>query len=395
MKTMIRFLSLAALALAFTLPAYAQDTAAAPAAQNPCEEQARTDMYTDYYNSKKGDAAAQKHAYEVGTQYLQKYSACNDKYNESVKKYVDAYKKAQRDFEFTKAISEKRWVDATALGKDILADNPADVKTTTLTAWAAYNAAIPPVNNTALSGDAITQAQRAIQLFEAGKTADNYVLFTSKDDAQSYMNYILGALNLKSNPAEASKYLVKLAQANGAAKQEPSTYAYLAFAYEKEYAKLYDEYKAKYPVESPESKVALANINLVVDRIADAYARAVALGNKDPRKAEWMKTLTELYKSRHGDSEAGLNEMIASSTTKPLLITTPVTEPPVETPATTNGGDGATGTKPPMTTMPATTASPTMAQPMTTQPKPAQPTTSATPKPMPMTKKPPVKRQHG
>lgn len=394
MKTMIRLLSLAALATVCTLPAFAQATPAAPAAQNICEEQARTDLYTDYYNSKKGDPAAQKHAYEVGTQYLQKYSACNDKYNDSVKKYVDAYRLAQRDFEFTKTISEKRWVEAAGLGKEILADRPDDVKVTVLTAWAAYTASIPPMNNTALSGDAITQAQRAIQLFEAGKTADSYVLFTNKDDAQSYMNYILGALNLKSNPAEASKYLVKLAQANGAAKQEPSTYAYLAFTYEKEYANLYDEYKAKYPVESAESKVALANINLVVDRIVDAYARAVALGSKDPRKAEWMNKLTELYKSRHSDSVDGLNEMIASITTKPLLITTPVTEPPAETPAGTPNGDGTMGTKPPDTTMtttaPATTAQPKPAQPMpAAQPKPAQPAPTATPKP-----KPPVMRHH-
>ena len=58
MKTISRLISLALVAAAFALPALAQDPAAAPAAQNVCEEQARTDMYTDYYNSKnKKDAA--------------------------------------------------------------------------------------------------------------------------------------------------------------------------------------------------------------------------------------------------------------------------------------------------------------------------------------------------
>ncbi len=393
MKTMIRLLSLVALAGAFALPAFAQDPAASPAAspaaaQNQCEEQARTDMYTEYYNSKK-DPAKQPHAYEVGQQYLAKYgTACPDKYTESVKKFVDAFGKAKVDFDFSKAIGEKRWADAVTLGKQMLATNPDDVKTAVATAWAAYNGSLPPAggaappaNAAALSSDALNLAQRANQLFDSGKTADNYLIFTSKDDAQSYMNYILGALNLKANPAEASKHLVKLAQANGAAKQEPTTYAYLAFAYEKEYATMVDEYKAKYPVETPESQVALANINLVVDRIIDAYARAVAYAKNDPRKAEWMKTLTELYKSRHENSETGLNEMVASITTKPLLITTPVTAPPAPaTPAPSpTTGDGTNGTKPPAATTTTTTT--------TTSAKPA-----ATPTPTPG-KKPPVRQQ--
>ena len=396
MKTMIRLLSLVALAAAFALPALAQDPAATttPAATpNTCEEQARTDLYTQYYENKnkkdaKGvpDVAAQKQAFDIGQQFLAKYEAtCKDKYTDSVKKYVTAYQKADRDFRLSKSWENKQYAETVAVSKEILADNPDDVKTAVIGAWAAYTGSVPPSNNTALTADALTLTQRALQLLEAGKTADTFLIFTNKDDALSWMNYAVAALNLKNNPTEATKYLVKVAQANGTAKQEPTTYSYLAFAYEKEYAKLFDEYKAKYPVETPESQVALANINLVVDRIIDAYARAVAFSKgNDPRRAEWMKTLTELYKSRHADSPAGLDEMLASITTKPLLLTTPVTTPPVtaapaEGAAPTNG-DGTA--KPPAsttTTTPASTGTP---------PKPAaQPTPTPTPN-----KKPPVRQ---
>ena len=97
MKTIMRLLSLVALTAAFALPTLAQNPAASPAAaQNPCESQEHTDMYTDYFTSKtkkdaKGqpDTAAQKHAFEVGQQFLDKYAtACPDKYTESVKKFV-------------------------------------------------------------------------------------------------------------------------------------------------------------------------------------------------------------------------------------------------------------------------------------------------------------------
>ena len=108
MKTIMRLLSLVALALAFALPALAQDPTASPAAaQNPCDSQERTDMYTDYYNSKtkkdaKGqpDTAAQQHAFEVGQQFLDKYAGpCPDKYTESVKKFVDAYGIAKLNYD--------------------------------------------------------------------------------------------------------------------------------------------------------------------------------------------------------------------------------------------------------------------------------------------------------
>jgi hypothetical protein len=59
-----------------------------------------------------------------------------------------------------------------------------------------------------------------------------------------------------------------------------------------------------------------------MDRVIDAYARAVALAGNEPQyqtaKASWTKQLTTLYKFRHADSDAGLTEFIAGVLSKPL-----------------------------------------------------------------------------
>ena len=85
-----------------------------------------------------------------------------------------------------------------------------------------------------------------------------------------------------------------------------------------------DDYSKRFSTqaESPESKAALENINKVVDKIIDAYARAVALAGNDPQnqkaKDGWMATLTNFYKFRHDKSDAGLTELIAGVLAKPL-----------------------------------------------------------------------------
>ena len=107
-----------------------------------------------------------------------------------------------------------------------------------------------------------------------------------------------------------------------------------------------DEFEANYrgKDETPESKAALENLNQVIDRIIDAYARAVALATAPEyaaKKAEWTTQLTTFYKFRHNDSDAGLQELIAGVLSKPLppqptLVATPVpatTSAPATTPA--------------------------------------------------------------
>src|SRR5712691_9668934 len=111
-------------------------------------------------------------------------------------------------------------------------------------------------------------------------------------------------------------------------------------------AKLTEEYKAKYTVESPESKLAKANIDQFIDRQIDAMARAAALAGNAADKKAVMDALTEIYKDRNNKTD-GLNELVAGILQKPLPeFPTPLTSlpTPVSTPATSGSASGTNGT---------------------------------------------------
>ena len=59
-----------------------------------------------------------------------------------------------------------------------------------------------------------------------------------------------------------------------------------------------------------------------MDRIIDAYARAIASAGTDPKteqsRKEWLTQMTNYYKFRHGGSDAGLDEFIKSALQKPV-----------------------------------------------------------------------------
>jgi hypothetical protein len=74
--------------------------------------------------------------------------------------------------------------------------------------------------------------------------------------------------------------------------------------------------------ETAQSKSALDKLNVIIDLMIDAYARAVAAAGTDPAnaqsKAQWSTKLAEFYKFRHQGSDAGLSELIAGALAKPL-----------------------------------------------------------------------------
>ena len=113
-------------------------------------------------------------------------------------------------------------------------------------------------------------------------------------------------------------------------------------------AKLSEDYKQYLDKpESPESKLALANINQIIDRQIDALARAAALATNAADKKNVMDVLTETYKDRN-KTETGLPELVASVLSKPLPdLPTPLTSLPAtpsSTPAT-SGSPAAGGTQ--------------------------------------------------
>jgi hypothetical protein len=352
MKKLTTYLSILTLVAIFALPVAARTSIAQPdnELQDQCTQEAKTALYKTFREARQADQAK---AYDAAKKYL----ACpagevtpeTQAIIDYLKKWVTAYEEGSKKIKCRQLLyNDQKFVEAFALCKEILAAEPENLKVLVDLGASGYQVA--PLKNPGLSADAVTFATKALQMIESGKTIDDWAPLAGKDVAVAYLNYTIGSLTLEKDPAAALKNLLKAAQFETPLKKSPFTYAYIAGSYEMgPYAKLSDAYTAQHKGkdETPESKLALANINQIVDRMIDGYARAVALAT-DPKlaeqKAAWQQNLTDWYKFRNADKTDGLPELIAGILAKPLPPEpTPLTSlppAPAVTPAANTGTNG-------------------------------------------------------
>src|SRR5215213_8723005 len=412
MKKLITFLSICTTVAILALPVAARNLIAQPdngVQDAACTQEAKDALYQSFLKNVKADQAK---AYDEAKKYLAcpaagEVTEAQQKIIDYLKNFVAKYDAAMKKVNYrVKIYNEKKYAEAYAMGKAILAAEPDNLQVLVDLGANAY--LLPPLKDAALTAEGLGYAQKALQMLDSGKTLESWDPLGSKDVAMSYLNYSIGTLTVEKDPSGALKNLLKAAQfETPSLKKAPYTYAYIAGAYETgPYAKQSEEYKVKYSGkdETPESKLALANINQLVDRMIDAYARAVALAGSDATFAQaktgWNESLTTWYKFRNADKTDGMDQMVGSILSKPLppeptpLTSLPPTSTPATTPASTSGapqtgsgnGNGAAastttpaGTKPtastatPAGTKPAaSTATPTGAKPAAT-PKPDKP----------------------
>jgi hypothetical protein len=274
-------------------------------------------------------------AYQAAKDYMARYGKEDDQYTRYLKSWIAAYEEDERvrrlaaeredrEGRLLQAVTQKKFGEAYAQAKQVLADNPDNVKVLIPLGYSAFIASTES-RNESFNAEATTYATKAIQLIEGGRAPDTWSPFKNKEDVLASLHYALGFYQLKSNPEGAIVQFIKAAQGDSDRKTAPSTYYYLALAYQSgPYKRLSDDFSKRFgsQAESPESKAALERVNQVLDRIIDAYARAVALAGNDAQhqnaKTQWMARLTELYKFRHAGSDIGLNELIAAVLKQPL-----------------------------------------------------------------------------
>lgn len=296
---------------------YAIHVGTAPLAMQDSKK-IKHDLYETFEKNRAGDAIALKTAYEAGKEYLQKFPDEKDPHVKEIREWIALYGLA-------KVYKEKKYDEAFEAGKYVLSSDAENIRILTALGYAGMQSAA--AGNGEFIADATVHAKKAIQLIESGKTPVDWKPFAGKDETLGWLNYSIGVMVLKA-PGDASGFLVKAAQYEGAPKNNPVLYYYLASSYSQTFEKERSDYKAKYEgkEETPESKAALEKVGATVDLIIDAYARAIAYVNVNPQyqqgfqlqQTEWTTKLTELYKSRHNSSDAGLKEMIADIRTKPL-----------------------------------------------------------------------------
>jgi len=262
-------------------------------------------------------------AYQAARDYLAKYTKDKDQYTDYLSKWIAAYERDDRKRKLPDYINEKNFAEAFTVGARILSEDPEYLRAKIDLGYAGYLAA--SAKNETYNATALGYAKKAIQEIEAGKAPTEWAPFKGKDDTLAYLNYAVGFLTLKTNPSEALDALLKAAQYESDIKKTPSTYYFLGVAYEAgPYKTLSTDYQAKYAnkPETPESKAALEKLGVVMDRIVDAYARAIATSGTDPKteqsRKEWLTQVTTYYKFRNNGSDAGINEFIKGVLAKPL-----------------------------------------------------------------------------
>lgn len=314
MKLLVKGLVVAAFMAVSLMPfgsvAVAQET----------DDPVKIEIYKRFVDNRLSNPTA---AYQAARDYLQKYTKDKDQYTDYLTKWVTLYERDERKRKLPGLINEKNFAEAYSTGAKILADEPNYLRAQIDLGYAGYLAA--SAKNESHSADALRYARQAIQAIESGKTPSEWAPFKGKDDTLAYLHYAVGFLTLKTNPEQAIDSLLKAAQYESDIKKTPSTYYFLAVAYESgPYKTMSSAYQTEFAnkPETPESKAALEKLNVVMDRIIDAYARAISAAGTDPKteqsRKEWLTQLSNYYKFRHEGSDAGLTEFIAASLKKPL-----------------------------------------------------------------------------
>ncbi|HET9526097.1 MAG TPA: hypothetical protein VFO99_08025 [Pyrinomonadaceae bacterium] len=284
------------------------------------DDQAKIDIYKRFVDNRVPNPRA---AYQAARDYLQKYTKDKDQYVDYLTKWVAAFESDERKANLPVLINEKKFDEAYKTGAKILADEPNYLRAQIDLGYAGYIAA--SAKNESHTAEALGYANKAIQAIEAGKVPSEWAPFKGKDDTLAYLNYAVGFMTLKTDPNKAIDHLLKAAQYDSEIKKTPSTYYFLAVAYEagpyKTMSTAYQTEFANKP-ETPASKAALEKLNVLMDRIIDSYARAIAAAGTDPKteqsRKEWTTQMSTYYKFRHDGSEAGMTEFIAAALQKPL-----------------------------------------------------------------------------
>ena len=305
------FLGLLALTIgARQSPVFAQET----------DDPVKIQMYKRFVDNRLPNPRV---AYQAARDYLQKYNKDKDQYVDYLQKWTLAYERDDRKQSLPILINEKKFAEAFSTGAKILQDEPTYLRAQIDLGYAGYLAA--SAKDEAYNATALEYARKAIREIESGKTPGDWAPFKGKDDTLAYLNYAVGFLTLKTSPDQALDSLLKAAQYESDIKKTASTYYFLAVAYESgPYKTLSTAYQNTYAnkPETPESKAALEKLNIVMDRIVDAYARAIAAAGTDPKteqsRKEWLGRMANYYKFRHEGTDTGINEFIAAALSKPL-----------------------------------------------------------------------------
>jgi hypothetical protein len=295
-------------------------TLTAISANAQCDPEAEGVLYQKFLAAYKGSPEQKKIANETGKEYLKKFGECPSEEEKKIASYIknwsETYEALQIELACSTAV-EKTPARAFELCGPYLARDKENLRPYLLMSLAGIKTA-SSAGQTA-KGETVRVARKALDLIRAGKTVDAWTFGGSKDETVAALEFYTAYLTMDTDLAATAATMLTLAKSNTSYSKNPDTYFYLGQAIHKgEVAKLLDAYKTKCSGKetTPECDADFNKIESLIDRVVDAYARAYALSNG--KSAAAKAALTEVYKQRHEDSDAGMDQLIAEVLSMPI-----------------------------------------------------------------------------
>lgn len=319
MKRVFRFVALNTLAAVLMLPGQAQSHLLrfSPTSNTlQGEGETKYSLYKRFLENHKTDQPA---AFEAAKAYLQKYPEESEQ-TRYLQRWVNSYSAITRRFHVRELITEKRFNEAFALGKEILTSEPEDMAVLYhLIDGGLY--ALDCGNETYIP-DARKYAHEALKLVESGDGTDE-----TRARTIGWLNRSLGIFYLRTAPSQAAKYLYRALEFE-AFKKDPFIYRFIADAIiGAHYVPLKKELGSRFTTpeqrSSEQAEPIRVKLFLAVDHIIDALVRAIALASDAhslQAKAAWMNTLRDFYRYRNSGYDTGLSEFMAAILIKPMPL---------------------------------------------------------------------------
>lgn len=283
------------------------------------EKEALYARFTDY--KRNPNAEQQRFAYPTAKEYLRRWGGQTDAETKEVHRWVAEYERAMNEGPLYAAYDAKNYRKTFEIGRPLVKSDPDYFFAFAIMTEAGYDNAL--TGNATLNAESAGYARRAIQLLEGGKVSKADP-FKSIEIARGFLNFALGTFVKDEKPVEAAAAFAKAVKSDSPYRTDPLAYHRLGVSILKgEFAQLSAEYNEKFagkPASDGQTEK-LKRLTHLVNQTIDAYARAVALSTKPEQQEARNKILaqlTALYKNFHNNSDAGLNELIATVLSKPM-----------------------------------------------------------------------------
>ncbi|MBA3353965.1 MAG: hypothetical protein H0U23_16355 [Blastocatellia bacterium] len=291
-----------------------------------CDTEAVTALYNKFLTDHKGTPEQRKAASETAKEYLSKFGECPTDAEKKIAAFVKGW---QSRFEAeliesscTNAV-DKTPAQAFQLCQPYLAKDRENLRAYLLLSHAGFKSARGA--DQSAKAETVKAARKALELIKSGKSVDRWILADNKDETAGTLEFYSASLTADTTPVETAASMRNLARSSTSYSKDPTTYLYLGGSlYASEAKKLIEDYKQTCIGKdgTPECNAASAKIDAAIDRVIDAYARAVALSAGKPEfarvAAAAKPALTDLYRERHENSETGLDKFIAEVLSKPI-----------------------------------------------------------------------------